>query len=61
VTQPGFEVLAGHIARAEAARDAVWCRVGIEAAGHYHYALAARRAAAPWGGRSRSVTLGFAS
>jgi transposase len=42
LTEPGFEVLAGHVARAEAARDAVWCRIGIEAAGHYHYPLVAR-------------------
>src|SRR5262249_11162336 len=42
LTEAGFAVLAGHIARAEASRSAVRCRIGIEAAGHYHYALTAR-------------------
>lgn len=39
LTEPGVEALAVAAARAEAARDAVWVRVGLEEAGHYHRTL----------------------
>jgi transposase len=42
LTETGFTVLAGTIARAEAARAAEVVRVGVESAGHYHRTLVAR-------------------
>ncbi|HUQ62122.1 MAG TPA: transposase [Acidimicrobiales bacterium] len=42
LTETGFAVLAGSIARAEAARSAEVVRVGVESAGHYHRTLVAR-------------------
>jgi transposase len=39
LTEPGVEALAVAVARAEAARDAAWVRVGLEEAGHYHRTL----------------------
>jgi transposase len=42
LTETGFAVLAGAIARAEAAREAEVVRVGVESAGHYHRTLVAR-------------------
>ena len=38
----GFRALTTELARADAARDAVWIRVGLEQAGHYHRTLQAR-------------------
>lgn len=40
--EPGVHELLAAVARAEAARDAVICRVGVESAGHYHQTLVAR-------------------
>jgi transposase len=42
LTETGFSVLAGSIARADAARSAEVVRVGVESAGHYHRTLVAR-------------------
>ncbi|MFI9311090.1 IS110 family transposase [Streptomyces triculaminicus] len=42
LNETGFAQLTAEIARAEAARDAAICRVGVESAGHYHRTLAAR-------------------
>lgn len=42
LTETGFAVLAGSIARAETARSAEVVRVGVESAGHYHRTLVAR-------------------
>jgi len=42
LTETGFAVLAGSIARAEAVRSAEVVRVGVESAGHYHRTLVAR-------------------
>jgi transposase len=39
ITQAGADALAVEVARAEAARDAKWVRVGLEEAGHYHRTL----------------------
>ena len=39
LTEPGVESLLVAVARAEAARDAAWVRVGLEEAGHYHRTL----------------------
>ena len=39
LTEPGVESLRVAVARAEAARDATWVRVGLEEAGHYHRTL----------------------
>ena len=39
LTEPGGESLRVAVARAEAARDATWVRVGLEEAGHYHRTL----------------------
>ncbi|HEX6231137.1 MAG TPA: transposase [Actinomycetota bacterium] len=39
LTEPGVESLLVAVARAEAARDATWVRVGLEEAGHYHRTL----------------------
>lgn len=38
----GFRDFATAVARASAARDALWVRVGLEQAGHYHLPLLAR-------------------
>ncbi|HUY63909.1 MAG TPA: IS110 family transposase [Acidimicrobiales bacterium] len=46
LTETGVQCLLVAIARAEAARQALICRVGIEATGHYHRTLVARLAAA---------------
>jgi transposase len=42
LTETGFAVLAGAIARADATRSAEVVRVGVESAGHYHRTLVAR-------------------
>jgi len=42
LTGPGVAVLASAVAKAEALRDAVWVRAGLEQAGHYHWTLLAR-------------------
>ena len=42
LTETGFAVLAGEIARADASRAAQIVRVGVESAGHYHRTLVAR-------------------
>jgi transposase len=42
LTETGFAVLAGVVARAEALRSAEIVRVGVESAGHYHRTLVAR-------------------
>ncbi len=42
LTETGFGVLAGALARAEAARAPEVVRVGVESAGHYHRTLVAR-------------------
>ena len=42
LTETGFGLLAGSIARAEAVRCAEVVRVGVESAGHYHRTLVAR-------------------
>lgn len=42
LTETGFGLLAGSIARAEAVRSAEVVRVGVESAGHYHRTLVAR-------------------
>lgn len=42
LTEAGFGVLAAAITRAQAQRDGVIVRVGVEAAGHYHRTLVAR-------------------
>lgn len=46
LTEAGVQSLLVAIARAEAARGAQVCRVGVEATGHYHRTLVARLAAA---------------
>lgn len=46
LTEPGVSSLFVAVARAEAAREAQICRVGVEATGHYHRTLLARLAAA---------------
>jgi transposase len=42
LTESGFEQLKQTVARAEAERDAIFVRVGLEQAGHYHQTLQAR-------------------
>lgn len=42
LTEAGFGMLSAAIARAQAERDAMIVRVGVEAAGHYHRTLVAR-------------------
>ncbi len=54
LTETGFSVLAGAIARAEAIRSAEVVRVGVESAGHYHRTLVA--ACGPADTRSSSST-----
>lgn len=44
--EPGVGGLLAVIGRAEAAREAVICRVGVESAGHYHQTLVSRLRAA---------------
>ena len=46
LTETGVAVLLVAIARAEAARHAQMCRVGVEATGHYHRTLVSRLGAA---------------
>ncbi|CAN5521424.1 hypothetical protein BH20ACT21_BH20ACT21_13040 [soil metagenome] len=42
LNEHGFTALSTEIARASAARNATWVRVGVEQAGHYHQTLIAR-------------------
>lgn len=42
LNESGFERLRQTVARAEAERDAIFVRVGLEQAGHYHQTLQAR-------------------
>ena len=42
LTEPGLAVFAAEVARAEAAKEAAWVRIGLEQAGHYHRTLQAR-------------------
>jgi transposase len=42
LNEHGFKAMSAEIARASAARNATWVRVGVEQAGHYHQTLIAR-------------------
>jgi transposase len=42
LTDAGVAALWAEVARAEAAREAAWVRIGLEQAGHYHRTLQAR-------------------